>query len=72
MLKVPISEIFKKMKAVSCEDMARIYYLGIRGYYYKALTYSKTLTGKLETIKKKVSICLDYIRSSNAIMPCRF
>jgi hypothetical protein len=61
MLKVPILEIIEKIKAVLCEDIARTYYLGIRGYYYKALTYSKTLAGKLETIKIKVGICLNYI-----------
>ena len=60
------------MKAVLCEDMARIYYLDIHSYYHKALTYSETLTGKLETIKKKVSICLNYVRSSDATTPYRF
>jgi hypothetical protein len=72
MLKVPISEIIKKMKAVSCKDMARKYHLGIRDYYYKAPTYSETLAGKLEIIKKKVGIYLDYVRSSDAATPCRF
>ena len=72
MLKVLISEIIKKMKAVSCEDIARTYHSSIRGYYYKALTYSETLAGKLETIKKKVGICLDCVRSNNAATPYRF
>ena len=61
MLKVPISEIIEKMKAVSCEDMARKYHLDIRSYYHKAPTYSETLAGKLETIKKKVGIYLNYV-----------
>jgi hypothetical protein len=61
MLKVFILEIIKKIKAVLCKDIAQIYYLSICSYYYKALTYSKTLTRKLEIIKKKVNICLNYI-----------
>jgi hypothetical protein len=62
MLKVLILEIIKSIKAVLYKNIARIYYfLNYRGYYYKALTYSETLTRKLEIIKKKVSICLDYI-----------
>jgi hypothetical protein len=72
MLKVPISEIIEKMKAVSCEDMARTYHSDIRGYYHEAPTYSETLARKLETIKKKVGICLDCVRSSDAATPCRF
>jgi hypothetical protein len=73
MLEVPISEIIKKMKAVSCEDMARTYHSSsLRGYYHEALTRSETLVGKLETIKKKVGICLDCVRSRDAATPCRF
>jgi hypothetical protein len=75
MLEVPISEIIEKMKAVSCEDMARTYHSSIlshQSYYHEAPTYSETLAGKLETIKKKVGICLDCVRSSDAATPCRF
>jgi len=72
-LEVPISEIIEKMKAVSCEDIARTYYSSsYSGYYHKALTYSETLAGKLEFIKKKVSICLDCVQSSDTATPCRF
>jgi hypothetical protein len=71
-LEVPISEIIKSMKAVSCEDMARTYHSSsYRGYYHEAPTYSETFAGKLETIKKKVGICLDCVRSSDAATPCR-
>ncbi len=73
MLEVPILEIIEKMKAVSCEDIARTYHSSsFRGYYPKAPTRSETLVGKLETIKKKVSICLDCVQSSDVITPCRF
>jgi hypothetical protein len=72
MLEVSISEIIKSMKAVSCEDMARTYHSGYRGYYHEAPTHSETLAGKLEAIKKKVGICLDCVRSSDAATPCRF
>jgi len=62
MLKVPILEIIKSIKAVLCKDIAQIYYSSsYYSYYHKALTYSETLAKKLETIKKKVSICLDCI-----------
>jgi hypothetical protein len=74
MIEVPISEIIKSMEAVSCDDMARTYHSAgsYRGYYHEAPTHSETLAGKLETIKKKVSICLDCVRSSDAATPCRF
>lgn len=77
MLEVPISEIIKSMEAVSCEDMARTHHSSggtgsYRGYYHEAPTHSETLAGKLETIKKKVGICLDCVRSSDAARPCRF
>jgi hypothetical protein len=72
-LEVPISEIIKRMEAVSCEDMARtLHSTSFGSYHHEAPTYSETLAGKLETIKKKVGICLDCVRSSDAAMPCRF
>jgi len=72
-LEVPISELIGKMKAVSCEDMARTYHSSsLRGYYHEAPTHSETLAGTLEAIKKKVGICLDCVRSSDAATPCRF
>jgi hypothetical protein len=43
-----------------------------RGYYHEAPTHSETLAGKLETMKKKIGIYLDCIRSSDAATPCRF
>jgi hypothetical protein len=46
--------------------------LSYRDYYHEALIYNETLAGKLKTIKKKVNIYLDYIRSNDIIMPCRF
>ena len=75
MLEVPISDIIKSMEAVGCEDMARTYHKyvdGGSGYYHEAPTHSETLAGKLETIKRKVGICLDCVRSSDAATPCRF
>jgi hypothetical protein len=68
MLEVPISEIIKKMEAVSCEDMARTYHSSsYRGYYHEAPTHSEMLAGKLEIIKKKVGICLDCARSGGRV-----
>jgi hypothetical protein len=73
MLEVPISDIIKKMEKVSCEDMERTYHSGsYHGYYHEAPIHGKTLPGKLESIKKKVSICLDCVQSSDAATPCRF
>jgi hypothetical protein len=67
MIEVPILDIIKGMEAVSCEDMARTYHSGsYRGYYHEAPTHSETLAGKLETIQRKVGICLDCVRSSDA------
>jgi hypothetical protein len=73
MLKVPISDIVKKMENVLSEDMERTHHSeNYRRYYHKAPTHSETLPGKLETMKKKASICLDCVRSGDAATPCRF
>jgi len=74
MLEVPISDIVKKMENVSSEDMGRTYHSGIynSSYYHEALTYNKTLLGKLETMKRKASICLDCVRNGDGATPCRF
>ena len=76
LLEVPISKIIELMEAVPCEDTKRKYYSGLDGrhgrYCHEMPTHGKTLTEKLETIKKKVCICLDCIRSSDAAMPHRF
>jgi hypothetical protein len=73
MLKVPISDIVKKMEKVSSEDMEKKYHSeSYRGYYHEALTHGETLPGKLETMKRKASICLDCVRSGNGATPCRF
>ena len=67
MLEVPISEIVERMEAVSCKDMRRTcHYSRYNTYYHEAPTHSETLAGKLEIIKKKVGICLDCVRSSDA------
>jgi hypothetical protein len=56
------------MEAVSYEDIARKQHSGgYRGYYHEAPTHSETLAGKLETIKKKVGICLDCARSGGRV-----
>jgi hypothetical protein len=69
MLEVPLSDIIKKMEKVSYEDMERAWHAEIpRGYYHEA----RDFPGKLKTIKKKVGICLDCVRSSDAATPCRF
>jgi hypothetical protein len=70
MLEVPISDIVKEMEKVSTEDMKRT--RRSSGCYHEALTYSETLPGKLETMKKKASICFDCVRSGDAATPCRF
>ncbi len=72
MLEVSISEIIESMKAFSCDDMAQKYHSSYPSYYHVAPTRSETLAGKLEAIKKKVGICLDCVRSSDAATPCRF
>ena len=73
MLKVPISDLVKKMENVSSEDIERTYHSrDYKGYYYEAPTNGETLPGKLETMKKKASICLDCVRSGDAATPCRF
>jgi len=72
-LEVPISEIIKSMEAVSCEDMARkLHSSNYSRYYHEAPTHSETLDGKLETIRKRVGLCLDCVRSSDTATPCRF
>jgi hypothetical protein len=71
MLEVPISEIIEKMQAVSCEDLERTFHSSNYGsYYHQAPTYSETLAGKLETIKRKVGICLDCAQSGGAAVSC--
>jgi hypothetical protein len=73
MLNVPISEIVKRIEAVSCEDMRRTRHSGsYHDYYHEAPTHSETLAGKLETIKEKVSIYLNYAKSGDAATPYRF
>ena len=66
MLEVSISPIIAEMKTVSCEDIARKYHSG-GGYYHEAPTYSETLAGKLDAIKKRARIGLDCARSGAAI-----
>jgi hypothetical protein len=70
MLEVPISDIVKEMEKVSTEDMKRTRHSG--SYFHEALTHGETLPEKLETMKKKASICLDCVRSGDAATPCRF
>src|SRR6266536_891598 len=73
MLEVPISDIIEKMETVPSADMERTYHSnGSRGYWHEAPTHSETLPGKLETMKKKASICLDCVRSGDAATSCRF
>lgn len=61
MLEVPLSDIIKKMEKVSYEDMERAWHAEIpRGYYHEA----RDFPGKLKTMKKKGSICLDCVRSN--------
>ncbi|CZR60106.1 uncharacterized protein PAC_10001 [Phialocephala subalpina] len=69
MLDAPISEIIEKMEKVSCEDMGRKYH---GNWLHEAPTKDETLPGQLETLKKKVSIYLDCVRSLDATIPCRF
>jgi hypothetical protein len=70
MLEVPLSNIIIKIEKVSYEDMERTWHAEYpRGYYYEA---RETFPGKLKTMKKKASICLDCVRSSDAATPCRF
>ncbi|KAF8853680.1 hypothetical protein BDZ45DRAFT_761066 [Acephala macrosclerotiorum] len=73
MLEVPVSDVIKKMESVSCEDRESACHSGGYGdYLHKAQIHSETLPGKLETMEKKASICLDCVRSSDAVTPCRF
>ncbi|PKS05923.1 hypothetical protein jhhlp_007756 [Lomentospora prolificans] len=63
-LEVLLLQIIAGIEAVSYEDIARKYHSGIyRCYYHEAPTYSKTLAGKPDAIKKSVGICLDCARS---------
>lgn len=72
MLEVPISDVIRKMENVSCEEMEGVYHSGSYPSWHKARIHSETLPGKLEIMEKKASICLDCIRSSDAVTPCRF
>jgi hypothetical protein len=73
MLKVPISKIIDSMKAVQCEDPTTKWHTSkSSSYYHKAPTRSQTLAGKLETIEKRVGICLDCVRASKLETLCRF
>jgi hypothetical protein len=73
MLEVSISDVVERMEKVSCEDMERTYHSSTYGgYYHEAPIHGETLSGKLETMKKKVSICLDCVRSDDAATSCRF
>ena len=66
MLEVPIIEIITEMEQVSTEDMGRTYCSVMSSYrssYHEILPYNKTLPGKLDTMKKKASICIDCVRS---------
>ena len=69
MLEVPMADIITNMEQVSTEDMERTYCgdrSSYRIYYHEPLPYSETLLGKLDTMKKKASICIDCVRSIGA------
>jgi len=75
-LEVPISEIACKMGVAPEEGKKK--YCGQRQmgptyypFYHEAPTRQNTFHGKLETMKKKASICLDCVRGQEA-KPCRF
>lgn len=74
MFDVPLSEIIEKMEKVSCEDMDTRFHPPENwgGYYHKVPTYGETLPAKLETLKKKASICLDCVQSIDVARSCRF
>ena len=74
MLDVPISDIIKKMENDSCEEKERVLHTESKynSYWHHAQIHSETFPGKLKTMEKKASICLDCIRSSDAATPCRF
>ncbi|KAH6972716.1 hypothetical protein BKA56DRAFT_526386 [Ilyonectria sp. MPI-CAGE-AT-0026] len=65
MIEVPILEVIDKMKAVTTEDTnrkRRCKQYG--GYYHETPPYKDTLLGKLESMGRKASTCLDCIRTS--------
>ena len=66
MLEVSISPMIAEMKTISCEEIARKYHSG-GGYYHEAPTYSETLAGKLDAIKKRVRIGRDCARGAVVI-----
>ena len=76
LLKVPVSKIIGLMEAVPCEHTERKPRFGPPGrprrYCHEMPTHSETLTGKVETMKKKVCICFDCVCSSDAATPHRF
>ena len=57
MLEVPMAD----MERTYCSDRS-----SYRSYYHEPLPYSETLLGKLDTMKKKASICIGCVRSIGA------
>jgi hypothetical protein len=70
MLQVPIAELITKMEQVSTEDMGRRKCINGRVSYradcHEPLPYNETLRGRLDTMKKQASICIDRVRSMGA------
>lgn len=69
-LKIPISGMIKVMEAVSCEDMARKYVS--RHHSHEPPAHYETVAAKVQALKNRLCICLDYVRGGDVATPCRF
>ncbi len=76
MIEVPVSEVIRRMKMVSCEGMERTHHSASsrwgKSYYHEPLEYTEALAEKVETAKRRVGICIDCLRSSDGAESCRF
>lgn len=74
MLEVPLSEVIRGIKNTSYEGIERKYHSEAYGksYYHEPSEYIKELAEKVETAKRRASICLDCLRNIGEAGSCRF
>ncbi|EHK18379.1 uncharacterized protein TRIVIDRAFT_225695 [Trichoderma virens Gv29-8] len=81
MLEAPISQVIERIKTVSKDCMKRELHQAPSGfgsstyaksYYHEPAEYITALAEKVETAKRRASICLDCVRSNGGTESCRF
>lgn len=76
MLEVPLLEVIEHIQMASHYSMKRKYHspssMYARGYHHEPAEYITALAEKVETAKRRASICLDCVRNSGGVESCRF